>query len=189
MADGSAGAGPSVTTRSPISHLRPRLLIGIGAGAVLLLGTFHQGEFGHAARRARSELIPSSAAASDAHTLVLTQDSRGEFTVAGEVNGMAVNFLVDTRASDIVLSPAVAKHLDVDLSALQFAREFRTADGTGHGAPYRVAKLSVGSIALSDVPVTINQTEMMSSLLGKAFLERVGPFEVRGRKLYLHWRI
>jgi len=177
-----------MTTGSPIFGLRPRFLIGIGAGAVLLLVALYQGEFGQATQQVRAELAPSSAEAGDAHTLVLTQDSRGEFTVAGEVNGMSVNFLVDPAASDIVLSPAVAKHLDVDLSALQFAREFRTADGTGHGAPYRVAKLSVGPIALTDVPVTINQTQMIASVLGKAFLARAGSFEVRGRKLILHWR-
>jgi aspartyl protease family protein len=174
--------------RAHASQLIRHASIWVGIGAVLLLGYTYQDELGQVALRVRSELVPTYAVASDARTLVLTQDNSGAFSAMGEVNGIPVSFLVDTGASDVVLSPSDARRLGADLSSLQFAREFETANGVGHGAPYRVARLGVGPIALFDVPVTINESEMSSSLLGMAFLKRLDSFEVRGRKLYLHWR-
>jgi len=51
-----------------------------------------------------------------------------------------------------------------------------------------VSSLTVGPISLSDVPVSINQAPMDSSLLGMTFLRRLKSFSVRNHRLYLRWR-
>ena len=96
-------------------------------------------------------------------------------------------FLVDTGASDIVLSPSDAKRLGVDVAQLQFTQDYETANGVGRGAPYTIERLTVGPVLMTVVPASINQTPMESSLLGMTFLKRLDGFEVRGRKLYLRW--
>lgn len=161
--------------------------VGIWAGIAfaLMLGyTFHD-ELGEAWSRLRGELVPSYGVATDAHTLVLTADESGQFTVYGRVDGMRVKFLVDTGASDIVLSPDDAKRLGVDLSTLDYSRDYETANGGGRGAPFTVASLSIGAIRLEDVPISINQAPMSISLLGMPFFRRLQSFEIRGRRLYL----
>jgi predicted aspartyl protease len=45
--------------------------------------------------------------------------------------------------------------------------------------------LTIGPFTLSDVPVSINQADMGSSLLGMSFLKQLASFEIRGRQLYL----
>ena len=96
-------------------------------------------------------------------------------------------FLVDTGASDIVLDPADAQRLGIDLGSLTFDRPFGSANGIGYGAKTVVGGLSVGPIAFTNVEVAINKTRMGSSLLGMAFLKRLKSYSVSGGKLVLRW--
>ena len=139
-----------------------------------------------AGQRLRSELIPAYATPSGAHAVTLTQSAGGAFEVVGAVNGAPVRFMIDTGASDIVLSPGDARRLGVDLAGLHFDRPYGTANGVGYGAAYTAASLSVGPIQLTDVPVTINQAPMGESLLGMAFLKRLSSYEFHGRQLVLN---
>jgi aspartyl protease family protein len=104
------------------------------------------------------------------------------------VNGQPVRFLVDTGASDIVLSPADAQRLGLDPASLSFTKPVETANGIGLGASYSAADVSVGSIRLSNVPMSVNKAPMSSSLLGMAFFNRLQSFRFEGNKLYLKSR-
>jgi aspartyl protease family protein len=103
----------------------------------------------------------------------------------GQVNGQIVRFLVDTGASETVLSPADAKRIGVETSALRFDQPADTANGVGYGASFIADSLAVGTIRFASVPMLINQAPMSSSLLGMSFLKRLESFKVSGRKLYL----
>jgi len=174
--------------RASFADVSRSVAIWTGVAAVLVLGYAYQDELAGVYTRVRSELLPSAPTMVGAHTLVLTANNDGGFFVTGTINNLPVRFLVDTGASDIVLTPADAKRLGVDIAELQFTRVYETANGVGRGAPYKIEKLAIGPIAMTDVPVSINQTPMDASLLGLTFLKRLDSFEVRGRKLYLHWR-
>jgi aspartyl protease family protein len=117
--------------------------------------------------------------------LALSESADGHFYVMGEANGTRIRFLIDTGASDIVLSPSDAARLGIDVTALDFSRAYQTANGLGQGASYRLDNLAIGPIALMDVPVSINRSEMSSSLLGMSFLKQMASFEIRDRHLYL----
>jgi len=45
--------------------------------------------------------------------------------------------------------------------------------------------LSIGPIQFNKVAVSVNEAEMSASLLGMSFLDRLGSFEIHGRKLIL----
>ncbi len=172
-------------------HLREAVrnaLIWAGVLLVLAIGFAYQDEIKAVALRLRSELIPGYAVQSDAQELVLTEGEGGNFYVYGAVNGQPVKFLIDTGASEIVLSPGDATRLGIDTNALDYNRTYQTANGTGLGAPCEVKSLEIGAIALSDVPVSINKADMGESLFGMTFLKRMASVEIRGRRLYLHWR-
>jgi aspartyl protease family protein len=156
--------------------------------AVLAIGYAYRDELGSIGSRVQSELMPGEPVQSaGAHVLTLTQDEAGDFYVYGSANGTRIRFLVDTGASDIVLSPADARRLGIDISVLHFVSGFETANGIGAGARTTLDTLSVGAIQLWNVPVSINRTDMHASLLGMAFLKRLKAFEFSGRKLTLRW--
>jgi aspartyl protease family protein len=119
--------------------------------------------------------------------MAVSEGEGGSYHVYGTVNGTQIRFLIDTGATDIVLSPSDARRLGIDLASLKFDRPYGSANGIGHGAAAEVADLSVGPIHFSNVPVSINGAEMGSSLLGMAFLKRLKSYSFSGNKLILRW--
>ena len=109
----------------------------------------------------------------------------GHFVVEIEVNGIAIRFLVDTGASDVILSPADAARLGFNLSDLRYIRTYRTANGIVQGAPVRLDRVAVGPIALTNVRASVNGAPMRRSLLGMSFLSRLSGYEVRDDRLTL----
>jgi aspartyl protease family protein len=156
----------------------------MGIAAVLLLGYTYQDEIFSVGRRVRGELIPSYAV-ENGGDFVITESDGGDYQVTGSVNGQPVTFVVDTGASDVVLSPADAQRLGIDPTTLRFDRAYETANGTGLGAQLTVASLTVGPITLNDMKVSVNQAPMRTSLLGMSFLRRLKSFEFHGRQLTL----
>lgn len=163
------------------------IAIWTGIAAVLVLGYSFRDELNFVWQRVRGELIPGYAVQTEPGQLVLSESNDGHFHIIGAVNGVEVNFLVDTGASDTVLSPADAMRTGYDLSNLQFSRVYQTANGYGTGAPVTLDTLQIGSIELRDFPASVNAEQMDSSLLGMSFLRGLQSFEVRDRRLYLRW--
>ncbi len=157
---------------------------GLIAG-VLGLGFVYRQDAMDAFYRVRSALVPSYAMPAGANTVVLSENQDGGYQVVAQVNGRPITFMVDTGASDIVLSPADAQRLGADLGALKFDRHYETANGGGLGADWKVQNLTIGPIKLSDAQVSINQAPMSRSLLGMAFLRRLASFEFKGGQLIL----
>jgi aspartyl protease family protein len=152
---------------------------------VLVLGVTYQDEILGVGQRIRSEFSPAYPVATAAQELVVSQDPDGGFYLMGRVNGQTVRFLVDTGASETVLSPADAKRIGVDTAGLVFDHPSETANGVGYAAPFTADSLAVGTIRFSNVQMAVNQAPMSSSLLGMTFLKRLESFRVSGRKLYL----
>ena len=162
--------------------------IWVGIVGVLFVIAAYRDELEGVSQRLRSQLSGAYPVAAGERRLVVTQDDQGGFFVMGKVNGQPVRFLVDTGASDTVLSPDDAHRLGLDTGPLRYDRSAETANGIGHGALVTANSVAVGSIELRGLPVLINQAPMTSSLLGMTFLSRLESFQVRGRRLYLTGR-
>ncbi|HWA90080.1 MAG TPA: TIGR02281 family clan AA aspartic protease [Rhizomicrobium sp.] len=159
-----------------------------GIVAVLVFGYVFYQRFEDAALDARSEFAPGYPVSTGDGRVVLSENSDGDFSAIGKVNGATVEFAIDTGASDIVLAPGDAERAGIDLASLHFNRVYETANGQGRGASATLDKLEIGPIVLRDVPVSVNATPMRTSLLGMSFLKRMKSFEMRGRKLTLRYR-
>jgi aspartyl protease family protein len=159
--------------------------IWIGIVAVIAVGFTFRGEVSGVFNRVRAEASGGYPVATGPHEMVVTADASGGYFVMGKVNGKVVRFLVDTGASDTVLSPADAQRVGIDVASLSFDRESETANGVGYGAAVVVDELSVGSISIANMPVSVNQAPMRQSLLGMTFLSRLASFHFRDGKLYL----
>jgi aspartyl protease family protein len=160
------------------------ILIWMAVIAVMLLGYSFRADIAPAAARVWSQLVPSYPVVAARGEMMISQDSDGGYYVVGQVNGQAVRFLVDTGSSDIVLSPADARRLGVDVAALPFTDRHETANGVGLGAPYK-ASLTIGPVQLADAPMSINKAPMSASLLGMTFFNRLQSFRFEGKRLYL----
>ncbi|MDB5418330.1 MAG: putative aspartyl protease [Phenylobacterium sp.] len=168
-------------------HLRDAA-IWLAVVAVLALGFAYREELAGVPQHLRLAFSAGDPVTTADHELVIPQDEQGAFVVVGKVNGQRVRFMVDTGASDTVLSPDDARRLGVAVDRLRFDDVAETANGVGHGAPYTAQRLEVGPISLENFRMTINQAPMSSSLLGLSFLNHLESFEIRGRKLILKWR-
>ncbi|MBS0333184.1 MAG: TIGR02281 family clan AA aspartic protease [Proteobacteria bacterium] len=168
-------------------HLRS-VAIWLAVVGVLALGYAYRDLVQEAPQRLRLAFGAGYPIQTATHEVVVPQDERGAFVLNAQVNGQPVRFIVDTGATDTVLSPAAAERLGVDLKRLDFGQSAETANGMGYGAAYTAQRLAVGPIVFNDFPMVINQAPMSSSLLGLSFLNRLDSFEIRDRKLILKWR-
>ena len=163
------------------------VLIWTAVGGVLIIAFSFQSELKDLGLRLRSNLVPGYPVQTGSHEMVVSEGEGGSYHVYGTVNGTQIRFLIDTGATDIVLSPSDARRLGIDLESLKFDRPYGSANGIGHGAAAEVADMSVGPVHFSNVPVSINGAEMGSSLLGMAFLKRLKSYSFSENKLFLRW--
>ncbi|MGD9510667.1 MAG: TIGR02281 family clan AA aspartic protease, partial [Geminicoccaceae bacterium] len=71
---------------------------------------------------------PAAGGPADAwNSIALERDGRGHYRVQAAVNGVPVAFMIDTGASDIVLSPADAERLGLRPDRLRFTGRASTA--------------------------------------------------------------
>ena len=152
---------------------------------VVVVGYTLRHDLSDLGQRILGAAVPDRAQSLGSGEVVVSEAEDGSYYVTAQVNGQTVTFLADTGASDIVLSPADAARLGVDLSQVAFKGVYETANGKGHGAPWRVDTLSVGAIGLTNVDVSINQAPMRTSLLGMAFFHRLKSFRFEGGRLIL----
>lgn len=182
----SAGA-VRLTRDRAIQHLRHAAIWAVIV-AVAALVFAYRGELAGVPRRLQLAFSNGDPVAMGEHELAIPRSDGGHYLVVGLVNGERVRFLIDTGASDTVLSPADAQRLGISPGSLRFDRLAETANGTGYGAAWTADRLEVGGIRLTDFPVTVNQAPMSTSLLGMSFLNRLEAFEFRGGQLILKWR-
>ena len=126
-----------------------------------------------------AQLLPSRGVERAAGVISFNRARDGQFWIDAKVDGVPVRFLVDTGATDVVLSSADAERLGYDPSRLNFSREADTANGRTREAPIIVGRLSIGSIGFDHVPAAISAGGLRSSLLGMRLLERLSSVEIR----------
>lgn len=117
----------------------------------------------------RNERMVQSILTTDGEVaLVLNRQRDGHYYAEGQINGSAVAFLVDTGASDVALSSAVARSL-----GLEFGPEITvmTAAGPVKGWITRLDRIQVGPLVLRNVRATITEKLGDQALLGMSFLK------------------
>ena len=161
------------------------LSIWTSLAALLLVGYTFKEELGSVANRLKGELIPGTAVKIRENEFAITASTDGHFYINGTAEGSVIRFMIDTGATDIVISPQAAKKIGIDLQSLTYSLQYQTANGTGFGAPYWLKNLTIGPFNYKTAKISVNKAEMVSSLLGMSFLNQLKSFEFRGKKLYL----
>ncbi|SIS56422.1 retropepsin-like aspartic protease family protein [Phaeovulum vinaykumarii] len=133
----------------------------------------------------RASLPETATILSDGERLEVPKGRDGHFHLRAGVNGVPVSFVVDTGASDIVLTQRDAERAGIALGDLAFFGQARTANGVVSTAPVRLDTLALGQLQLRDVRAVVNGGEMRQSLLGMSLLSRFQSVEMRPDRLIL----
>ena len=122
-----------------------------------------------------------------ASEMVLRANANGHFIVTAEVNGTPIRFVVDTGATDIMISADDAERAGFRPHQLNFTKKYQSANGIVRGAPVRLRSLRVGQIEMYDVEASVNEVDIGISLLGMGFLSRLEGYQVENGKLVMAW--
>jgi aspartyl protease family protein len=109
----------------------------------------------------------------------------GHYYMTAEVSGVPVRFVVDTGASQIVLSQSDAERIGIDTGALAYLGRAYTANGEVRTAPVRLESMAVGPVRHENLRAVVNEGDMGQSLLGMAYLQRFSSIEITGGRLVL----
>jgi len=103
--------------------------------------------------------------------IVLTESSGGHFMTAGQINGRAVQFMVDTGATGIAMSMQDAERAGINYKNGQ-AVQMSTANGAALGFRIKLDSVRVGDVEVYGVDAVVTPQAMPFVLLGNSFLSR-----------------
>ncbi len=103
--------------------------------------------------------------------VVLSAGSGGHFFTQGQINGRAVQLLVDTGASVVALSVPDAERVGLNYKTGQ-AIQMSTANGVIPGWRLKLASVRIGDVVVYDVDAVVSSGAMPYVLLGNSFLTR-----------------
>ena len=109
----------------------------------------------------------------------------GHYHLSLDINGAPVRFVVDTGATDMVLSQEDAQAAGIDPARLAYLGRAQTANGTVPIARVTLDTVTLGGITDRNVGASVNGGEMFGSLLGMSYLDRFGRIEISGNRLIL----
>ncbi|MEL6477975.1 MAG: TIGR02281 family clan AA aspartic protease [Pseudomonadota bacterium] len=132
-----------------------------------------------------AQLYPNRAEMLDNRTVLLKRSADGAFHARVEINGTPLDFLVDTGASDLVLTRADAAAAGIEIDSLNFMGQARTANGLVSTAGVLLDSVRLGEITDFDVRARVNGGELGISLLGMSYLDRYRSTAFEGDTLIL----
>ena len=128
---------------------------------------------------------PAAPESSGYREALLQADGRGQYAADALVDGLTVRMLVDTGASDVIISASTAARLGLVPSGRP-TRLIETANGKSTASPALLSSLSLGGLYMNDVEALILTPEAGEvNLLGESFLKRLVSVEQRNGMLIL----
>lgn len=132
-----------------------------------------------------AELFPRSARQLDGQTIALSRSLSGSFEAMLEVNGVPVLFLLDTGATDVVLSQKDARRVGLDMDGLVYSGRASTANGIVRTAPVLLDSIAFKDFEDRRIAASVNSGSLDVSLLGMSYLDRYNRIEIRGNQMQL----
>ncbi len=151
--------------------------------ATLILIYSYRDQFTALRTRLVAELVPAQGKQTGPQSVEFPLGEDGHYHVNANLDGHDVGFMVDSGASDIVLTPDDARSIGIDPESLSYTIPAMTANGPVMGAQVQINRLKIGPIEMAFVPATVNRAPMPVSLLGMEFLRRLHSWRVENGRL------
>lgn len=109
----------------------------------------------------------------------------GHYYLTLGINGQDIEFVVDTGATDMVLTQSDAARVGLDPENLRYIGTAATANGTVRTARVTLDEVRLGDITDQGVRAVVNDGDLFASLLGMGYLQRFSSIEIRSNTLIL----
>ena len=133
----------------------------------------------------RDSVAPRQSYIDGMATVEVPRAPDGHYYMDMDIDGTTVHFVIDTGASDVVLTKADAKRIGIDVENLFYGGIANTANGEVRTARVRLHNVRLGEIVDLTVGATVNAGQMDTSLLGMTYLQRYRKIELGGGKMVL----
>jgi aspartyl protease family protein len=133
----------------------------------------------------RRDVLPRQTVFEAGGRIEVPRANDGHYYMTLSVDGTKVLFVVDTGATDIVLTEDDAQRVGINVDSLVYSGMAGTANGTVRTARTVVSSLALGPMEDRNVSVWVNQGQMDTSLLGMAYLRRFSRIEIAGGRMIL----
>lgn len=133
----------------------------------------------------RTTVSPAPQMTVTGQTIEVPRAHDGHYYLPIEVNSKPITFLVDTGASQIVLSSQDAERIGIDPDQLNYFGRANTANGQVRTAPVSLDTLSLGPITDRNISAWVNEGELNKSLLGMDYLHRFSNIQFANGRLLL----
>jgi aspartyl protease family protein len=118
-------------------------------------------------------------------SMTIEPGQNGHFSVAADVDGRRMDFMIDTGASVIALREQDAARLGIHPARREYTANVATANGMVRGAPVELGLVEIGSLSVRNVAAMVLPDDVLGqNLLGMSFLSRV-RWEHRDGRLVL----
>jgi aspartyl protease family protein len=141
-------------------------------------------------RTARIPAAPAAMASTPApvpdsygsRTVELSRGNGGHFWADARIDGLRLELVVDTGATQVALRAGDAARLGIHPSARDYSVKVSTANGITRAALVELRMIEIGNIVVRDVPALVHADDALGvNLLGMSFLSRVRFTHERGR--------
>jgi aspartyl protease family protein len=113
----------------------------------------------------------STASAGRGTRITMSESGGGHFMTAGQINGKAVQFLVDTGATTVAMGVVDATRAGIDYKNGEPVR-MSTANGIVQAYRVKLNSVRIGDVEVYDVDAVVLPQAMPFLLLGNSFLSR-----------------
>jgi aspartyl protease family protein len=134
----------------------------------------------------RQTVAPQQSVAVNEGRITVPRSADGHYYLTLEVNGTPTRFMVDTGASEVVLTRAAADRAGIDTDGLAYFGRALTANGEVATAPVRLDSIGTGPLTERGFRAWVNSGEMPEPLLGMSYLNRFERIEIAGGELVLY---
>lgn len=173
----------SLYTRSRLSFNKTvsYIMIWLTIAFGLILAYSYRQDFSSVKERVLGELIPARSHIESGYIIVNKSDD-GHYYIYALINGKRIRFLVDTGASEVMITQRDANAAHVAPSGE--VRQFSTANGVvrAYGAH---ADISIEPVSMEDFRLFVTDADVSTSLLGMSFLSKFHEIKFDNDKLYL----
>lgn len=129
--------------------------------------------------------LPRQSVAGSGAEIIAPRYRDGHYHLTLAVNGVDVAFLVDTGASQVVLTKDDARRIGLNPDTLRYSGQAYTANGVVQTAPVVLDSVQLGDIVDRGLPAVVNGGDMDGSLLGMTYLEAFSSIEIKDNALVL----
>jgi aspartyl protease family protein len=133
----------------------------------------------------RNSVLPQQSVVTGTGEVVVPRNYDGHYYLTLDLNGVPTRFVVDTGATDIVLTQQDAARAGIDVAGLNYNNRAMTANGLVETATIRLDRISLGDITDRSVAAVVNGSPMQESLLGMAYLNRFSRIEIENGQMIL----